>query len=142
MNQRLIRGLLAVLVVGLSACASSPSSRISDSQAAYNSYPPDVQSKIAAGQVDVGFTPEQAQLALGKPDRKFSRTTDKGASEVWAYTKSSPSFSFGVGSGFGLGGGGFGSVGVGTSTGGNEPEDKVRLVFENGKISSIERAVK
>ncbi|GAC1631335.1 MAG: hypothetical protein NVS9B10_24670 [Nevskia sp.] len=133
---------LALIGTLLLAACASPSSRISEHQSAYDSYPPDVQSKIAAGQVDVGFTPEQARLALGEPSRKFTRTTDKGTSEVWAYTKSSPTFSVGIGSGFGIGRSGFGGVGVGTSTGDGQPDDKLRLVFENGRITSIEQALK
>ncbi len=128
-------------VLLIAACAS-PASRISDHQSAYDSYPPEVRSKIAAGQVDVGFTQEQARIALGEPARKFTRTTEKGATEVWAYTKTSPTFSIGIGSGFGIGSSGFGGVGIGTSTGDGQPDDKLRLVFENGRITSIEQAVK
>lgn len=140
MNARLLFATTLVTLF-LAACAS-PSSRIDNSKAAYDSYPPEVRSRIAAGQVDVGFTQEQALLALGEPSRKFTRTTERGASEVWAYEKSASNFSFGVGSGFGIGRSGFGGVGVATGTGDNNTQDKLRLVFENGKISSIEQAVK
>jgi len=133
--------MVTITALLLAGCAS-PASRIADKQSVYDSYPPEVRSRIAAGQVDVGFTPEQAELALGKPTRKYSRTTAKGTSEVWAYTKTRPSFSFGVGGGFGIGSGGFGSVGIGTGTAGEDPEDKLRLVFEDGKITAVEQAVK
>lgn len=139
MNRR-PRCITVITALLLAAC-SSPASRIDAQKSAYNSYPPEVQSKISAGQVDVGFTPEQARLALGEPSRKFTRTTEKGASEVWAYTKSSPVFSIGLGGGsFGRGFGGGG--GISTSTGGEDPQDRLRLVFENGRVASIEQTVK
>ncbi|MBV8063247.1 MAG: hypothetical protein JOY51_06600 [Nevskia sp.] len=128
----------ALLLAALLAACASPDSRIRDSQAAFDSYPPAVQQKIRAGQADVGFTPEQARMALGEPDRKFTRTTAAGSSEVWAYRDSGPMFSFGVG------GGSFGSHtgvggGVGVATGGDAPDDKLRLVFVNGAVVSIEK---
>ena len=38
-----------------------------------------------AGKVDVGSTPEQVQVALGKPDRVYRRQTTQGDLEAWAY---------------------------------------------------------
>jgi len=123
----------------LAACASTDS-RIRDNQAAFDGYPPAVQQKIRAGQADIGFTPEQVRMALGEPDHKYTRTSAEGSSEVWAYRDSGPMFSFGVG------GGSFGSHsgvggGVGVATGGDAPEDKLRVVFYNGAVSSIEKTV-
>lgn len=131
----ILRLLLPLL---LAACASTDS-RIRDSQSAFDAYPPAVQQKIRAGQADLGFTPEMVRMALGEPDRKFSRTAAEGTSEVWAYRDSGPSFSFGVG------GGSFGSHsgiggGLGVSTGGEAPDDKLRVVFFNGVVAAIEKA--
>ncbi len=125
----------------LGACAT-PSSRIEDKQDVYNRYPPEVRSRIAAGEVDIGFTQEQAKLALGEPSRKYSRTTERGASEVWAYSKAGVGVSVGLGVGGGLGGGFGGGVGIASGAADNEPTDKLRVVFENGRVSSIEQAVK
>lgn len=131
--------LLLALALAVAGCAS-PASRIRDSQAAFDQYPPAVQQKIRAGQADIGFTPAMARMALGEPDRKFSRTTASGDSEVWAYHDSKPMFSFGVGGGS-YGGGGYGGGSVGVSSGGGQDEDKLRLVFVNGVVASIERSV-
>lgn len=136
-------GSLVVALAMLAGCATQ-ATRIRDHQAEYDAYPADVRSKIAAGQVDVGFTPEQVLLALGKPTRKFARTTTTGASEVWAYNQKAPgapSFSFGIGGGFGLGNSGFGSVGASTQVPGDDAsrEDKLRVVFENGRVSAVEQ---
>ena len=137
-----LRPSLAVLLAAtlLAACAS-PGSRIRQNEGVYNSYPPQIQEKIRAGQVDIGFTPDMVNLALGEPDRKFSRTSAEGNSEVWAWHDSKPMFSFGVGGGS-YGGGGFGGGGVGVTTGGDQNDDKLRVVFVNGLVSSIEKVSK
>jgi hypothetical protein len=125
--------LLAVLV--LSAC-STPESRISANQAAFDTLPPEAQQKIRNGQVDVGFTPEMVLMALGEPTKKYVRQTEHDAVEVWSYIKTSPQFSIGVGAGS-YGGGSSSGVGVGTTTGG-EVDEKVRVEFRGGRVSVAE----
>lgn len=125
-----------LVVVALSACAST-ASRISDQQSTFDAYPAEVQTKIRAGQVDVGFTQDQVRMSVGEPTRRYTQQTANGESEVWAYGKNSPSFSFGLGAGsFGSGVGG--GVGVGSSTGGNS-DDKLRVTFVAGKVTAVER---
>jgi outer membrane lipoprotein-sorting protein len=125
----------------LAGCASTPQERISQNQKAFESYPSDVQRKISAGQVDVGFLPEMVTLALGKPGKIYNRADAHGESEVWVYSKSKPQFSFGVGVGSSSGGyhGGT-STGVGVSTT-TAPDDGeyMRVVFQGGKVTSIEK---
>ena len=132
--------ILLLAAAALAACASA-GSRIQDNQAAFDHYPPAVQEKIRAGQADIGYTQEMVRMALGEPDRKYSRTSAEGNSEVWAWRDSGPSFSFGVGGGS-YGGGGFGGGGVGVSTGGDQGDDKLRVVFVNGAVTSIEKTQK
>ena len=138
MNPCRFAPLLALAV--LAAC-STTDTRIRDRQSAFDSYPPAIQQKIRAGQVDVGFTPDMALMALGEPDRRYQRTDEHGASEIWAYRDSSPAFSFGLGGGSFGGGSAYGG-GVGVSTGGEAPDDRLRLVFVNGTVVSIERTLK
>jgi len=129
--------LLLSAAVLLAAC-SSPASRIDDKKSVYESYPPEVQQKLAAGQVDIGYTQEQAQIALGEPRRRFNRTTATGSEEVWSYsTRTGPSFGFGLGGGSGNVGGG-----IGLSTYGNNADEKMRVVFVDGKVTAIEEIVK
>jgi len=132
--------VLLLTAAVLAACAST-GSRIRDNQAAFDRYPPAVQEKIRAGQADIGYTPEMVRMALGEPDRRYSRTSAEGNSEVWAWRDSGPSFSLGVGGGS-YGGGGFGGGGVGVSTGGDQGDDKLRVVFANGAVTSIEKTQK
>lgn len=132
------RPILAALALALAfAGCSTPDSRIEKNSAAFAGYPPAVQAKIRAGEIDVGFTSEMVQLALGKPDRVLRRQSAAGESEVWIYADKSPTFSFGVG----IGGGGHhsgGGVGVGASTEGDR-DDRLRVVFDAGKVTAIER---
>ena len=124
------------LALALAGC-STPDSRIEKNSAAFAGYPPAVQAKIRAGEVDVGFTSEMVQMALGKPDRVLRRRSAAGESEVWIYADKSPTFSFGVG----IGGGGHhssGGVGVGASTEGDR-DDRLRVIFDLGKVSAVER---
>lgn len=129
-----------VLVVLSAGCSSTPQSRIKKNQAAFNSYPTEVRTDIEHGQVRVGFTPEQARLALGAPDRVLTRTSDAGISEVWIYRENKPRL--GLGLGFGFGGGSVGT-GVGVSASEREfPDERLRVIFTAGRVSAVEQISK
>jgi hypothetical protein len=134
-----MKTLLLVVTMSLlmlvASCAS-PESRVRKHQAEFDAWPADVQQKIKAGRVDVGFTQEMVRVALGDPERTFTRTTAQGAAEVWVYAERGPKFSFGVGVGSvrgstGVGGG----VTVGDTFRDNEA---MRVVFEQGRVTAIE----
>lgn len=125
----------SLLMVALLAACSTTASRISEQQGVFDSYPAEVREKIRAGQVAIGFSPEQARMALGEPSRIYSRQTGQGEAEIWSYQDRGPALSFGLG---GYSGGGT-SVGAGIGLGtGAEALEKLRLVFEGGRLSSIE----
>lgn len=135
------KALLASAAILLLGGCSTIDSRIAKNRAAFDTSPPAVQEKIIHGQVDIGFTPEQVRMALGEPDRVFTRTTADGTSEVWGYRDHGPRFSFGVG----VGTGSFGrhsstSLGVGVGTGGGYRDDeKMGVVFDRtGHVASVE----
>jgi len=141
----LIASLLLVCMGLVSGCSSTtPDQRIRRNQELFNSLPPDAQASIRDGQVQVGFTPDMVLLALGEPSNRSTRTTQSGTSEVWTYSSrsSSSSVNFGVGMGTGSRGSGMSTaVGVSGGTGGNRSGgDRARIVFTNGKVSSIESA--
>ncbi len=132
------RPALAALVCALAfAGCSTPDSRIEKNAAAFASYPPAVQARLRAGEVEIGYTEEMAAIALGKPDRTFRRQTATDETIVWAYADKTPTISFGVG----IGGGGHhsgGGVAMGTSTGGHRG-DRLHVVFKAGRVTAIER---
>jgi len=124
------------LIVALSGCTTTES-RIGKNQAAFDSWPREVQSSIRAGKVKIGFTPVQVRVALGEPNRMYSRQTIEGDSEVWAYFESGPQFSLGLG----VGSGGYGSRvggGVGYTQTSGHNDEAMRVVFTDGKVVSIE----
>jgi outer membrane protein assembly factor BamE (lipoprotein component of BamABCDE complex) len=135
-----MKTLLATLSLGLaliiSGCATTES-RISKNQAAFDSWPREVQSAIRSGEVKIGFTTEQVRVALGKPHRVYSRQSAEGESEVWAYLESSPKFSIGVG----VGSGGYNSGAVGGvayTQRHDRSEEATRVVFTDGVVVAIE----
>lgn len=124
------------LVLAISGCATTES-RISKNQAAFDSWPREVQSSIRAGKVKIGFTTEQVRVALGEPNRVYSRQSAEGESEVWAYFEPGPKFSVGVG----VGSGGYGSSvggGVRYNEGTDHLDEAMRVVFTDGLVISIE----
>ena len=127
--------VIAIVLLVAAGCASVES-RIQDNEAAFNTWPADVQEKVRAGKVEMGFTPEMVEVALGKPDRTSSRTTERGQADVWVYHDKSPRFSIGLGLGSGRGSTGFGGgVTVGDDF---RDEENMRVIFEGDRVAAIE----
>lgn len=132
---------LAVSLIAVTGC-NSLDKRISDQRAQFDTWPAEVRAKIQAGHIDVGFTPEQVRVALGEPTRKYQRTTAEGSSEVWAYVGGRAGFSIGIGVGAARGSGAYaGGVAYEPTTYGADDE-AVRVVFEDGKVTSVEKRAK
>jgi predicted small secreted protein len=139
MNPRVLTFALCVFSALATGC-STTEGRIKDHQAAFQSLPPEQQQKIRAGEVDVGFSQEMVVMALGEPDRRYTRTAADGTTEVWAYRSKAPALSFGIGVGGGGGGTAVGG-GVGISTG-DRSDDRLRVLFKDGRVIALERAGK
>ena len=136
-----IRVLFPCLFLVLTGCATTPAERIARNQTAYASWPPDVQAAVRAGEIGIGFTPEQVHVALGEPDRVKVHTTAGSTDEVWIYRQRAPRVTVGVGVG---GGGGSTRVSGATviSTGGPYNDVAVRVVFTAGRVSAVERVAR
>lgn len=138
MHSRLLLALFAVLL--LAGCASRPDERIRQSSQTFSQLPPDVQQRIRAGQIDLGYTEEMVWMALGEPARRVERVDLDGRTQVWVYsrTQSQPRFSFGIGMGnYGR----HSAVGtsVGVSTGGGYYEDEaMRVEFLHGRVVRVD----
>lgn len=77
----------AILALGLVlAGCSTPDSRIRANTALFDNLAPEQQQLIREGRVALGFTPDMVYLAVGEPDRRWTRTDADGRSEVWSYT--------------------------------------------------------
>lgn len=81
--------LLAFALACILLCGcSTPSSRIKKQQVLFDTYPVSVQDTIKSGKVNIGFTKDMTYMALGNPNRKYTRRTASGTSEIWSYTSS------------------------------------------------------
>lgn len=131
--------LLLAAALFLVAC-TTPKSRIAKNPEKFNAYPAEVQETIKKGQISIGFTKDQVEFALGKPDRVYKRTGSEGEQEIWAYTESgSPGTGVSVGGLFGYGGGVMGGVSVGTGDDYyHRSDEKTRVVFTGDRVSAIE----
>jgi len=90
MRERKFLFILLAAVFALSACMTAQQlreSRIAASPEIFNSFSLEVQQKVRAGQIELGFSEEMVRLAWGLPDRIYTRTTDKGQATVWTYSK-------------------------------------------------------
>ena len=134
--------LALLLVLAVTATGCSTVGRRVDRSVGFPSWPPAVQEKVRAGQVDLGFTAEQVQVAMGEPDYTSTSTTADGTSEVWGYRDRGPHFGFGIGVGTMRGSTGLG-VGVSTGNNGWRDDEKTRVVFDRmGRVAAIEHAVR
>ena len=132
MRTRLQLIVLGLLFLNLVGC-STPESRVKDNEALFKTLSPEDQGKIRGGHIDIGFTPEMVTMALGDPDRRYTRTTAQGVDQVWAYKDRSPNVSFGLG----VGGGGT-ALGLGVASG-DRRDDRARIIFHDGRVVAIER---
>ena len=78
--------LTACLLAALVGCAT-PETRIKDNPEVFEALPDDMKGQVEKGQVDIGFTEEAVLLALGKPDREYTRRTADGTTKVWSYVQ-------------------------------------------------------
>jgi hypothetical protein len=74
-----------VALFAVAGCVSTPAKRIQADPATFARFPPDVQAKVQKGEVEVGFTRDMVRLALGRPQRISTRTTEAGQLEIWLY---------------------------------------------------------
>ena len=78
--------LCLLILAGFLAGCSTPATRINRNLALFNSLPASDQELVKQGRVAVGFTTDAVRLALGDPDRIYTRTDVGGQSESWVYS--------------------------------------------------------
>ena len=135
--KNLARLIFAAAALLLAAGCSTPASRISRHQAAFDGWPAEVREKVRAGRIDVGFTPEMVRIALGEADRIFTRTTAQGTLEIWVYNDNTPSFSIGIGVGSSHGSTAYGG-GVAVGSESFRDCEMLRVVFDGGRVAAVE----
>lgn len=83
MKKMLVVALAALCLAG----CQSPEQRIKQNPELFASFAPEVQDSVRAGKIDVGYSKDMVYIALGKPNRQYTRKTADGTTEVWSYTK-------------------------------------------------------
>lgn len=132
-----VLSVLAAVLLAAGCVTSTPESRIDDNRSAYAEYSPEVRRAIRHGRVEVGFTAEMAEMALGRPGRKFIRRDETNEdSEVWIYYRNRPRVT--VGMAVGSGGYRSTSTGISMSTTPDEDMETMRLILRDGHVAAIE----
>jgi hypothetical protein len=125
---------LMLASAGMTGCATTAESRLEKNAAVVATWPPEVQSKVRAGEAAVGFSTEQVRVALGEPDWITTLTDARGVREVWSYAGRKARFGIGLGVGVGSGYGG-----VSVAGGGRRGQELRRVIFESGRVVEIEQ---
>lgn len=141
-NRAVTTALVALTALVLVACAT-PQRRIQDHPQIYAKATPEQQTLISQGRIAMGFTPEFVRLALGTPDRVTQHTDKTGTQTVWHYVDYRGNVTY-VGA-FGFGGPWYPFYGpfFGPSVIVQQPrdDDRLRVTFDDGKVSDINRVV-
>ncbi len=127
--------LVALVIPAVLCACGSPERRIRRNQALFDTFPPAVQEEVRAGKVSPGFTKDMVRIAMGQPDYRFTRTTERMSQEVWVYARGRPGF----GVSLGAVSGGFPTVyGGGLAADSHGVDERARVVFEEGKVAAVE----
>ncbi len=86
MKTSLVVSFVLAGVIGFMAGCASPDARIKRSPEAFERLSPEHQALVREGKVGIGFEADAVRLAVGAPDRTWTRTDASGVSEVWSYT--------------------------------------------------------
>ena len=137
-----------LLALALATGCQTVDSRIKEKPEAFASVDKATQDKIKQGIIELGFTPDLVYLALGKPDQKRELVTTAGHNETWIYNTYYSRYD--------------GTAMVGyyrqvyydpylrsyrlyyrpafADTYSDATEERIRVVFTGGKVTSIEQA--
>ncbi|MDQ8196087.1 hypothetical protein QEH59_16755 [Coraliomargarita sp. SDUM461004] len=130
---------LALFAVLFTACSTPQNQRISQNQAAFNTYTPAERQMIRTQQIAVGFDQDMVRMALGDPSHETTVDSAAGKQIVWEYRQIKPSMGISLGGGVGSRGSGVG-IGTGVNVNPNNTKLLKRVVFDRqtGKVSTFE----
>lgn len=133
--------LAAAVLVLVSAC-STPQSRIDSNPDAFSKLTPEQQALVKQGKVGIGFDETAVKLALGNPDRISERTDTNGKSTVWRYVEYESDSGVALYRGFYH----YAYAPIYypfyTDYSARRERDTLRVVFAEGKVTTIEQEVK
>jgi hypothetical protein len=85
MNRRLITTFMLAASLGFLTGCQSVDSRIKEKPEVFARIDKATQDKIKQGIIDLGYTEDMVYLALGAPDQKRESISEKGKSTTWIY---------------------------------------------------------
>jgi hypothetical protein len=85
MNHRLLRTFLLATSLGFLVGCQSVESRIKEKPEVFASVDRATQEKIKQGIIDLGYTEDMVYLALGTPDQKRESVSADGRNVTWVY---------------------------------------------------------
>ncbi len=139
--------LATTLALLLFAGCATPEARIKRQPELFATLSSSDQQLIRQGKVALGFTPEMVKLALGDPDRVYTRLDASGNNESWSYTTFETDYGMPLfrgfyhrhyhhyGHGFGFGG----MYPYYLHYPARRDREYFRVVFSGGKVASIEQ---
>lgn len=140
--------LLAAAALILAAGCQTVDSRIKENPQLFASLDAATQAKIKQGIIDLGFTEDMVYLALGAPDQKREARSAAGVQTVWIYNTYFERYDGTDFIGYRrrvyfdpyLRTYRFHYMPVFAEAYRSEVEERIRVVFENGKVSVIEQS--
>lgn len=148
MNHRLYRTFFLAASLGLLAGCQTVESRIKEKPEVFASIDKATQDKIKQGIIDLGYNEDMVYLALGAPDLKRESISAEGRTITWIYNTYYTRYD--------------GTAMIGyyrrvyydpllgayrlyyhpayTDTYRREVEERIRIVFKDGKVAVIEQA--
>ena len=133
--------VIAAAIALLCAC-STPQSRIDGNPDTFSKLTPEQQALVKQGKVGIGFDEAAVKLALGNPDRISERTDTTGKSTVWRYVEYESDSGVALYRGFYH----YAYAPIYypfyTDYSARRERDTLRVVFSDGKVTTIEQEVK
>ncbi len=148
MNHRLFRTLVLATSLGFLVGCQTVERRIQEKPEVFYKLDRETQDKILQGIIDIGYNEDMVYLALGKPDEKRERVTENSRTQTWIYNTYYTRYE------------GTASVGyqrrvyydpllrsyrlyyrpVFADTYREEKEERIRIIFQDGRVTVIEQA--
>ena len=144
--RRLASLVLAGAALFLAGC-QTVDSRIKENPELFAKLPTDVQAKVKQGIIDLGFDEDTVYLALGAPDQKREQRSAKGDTTVWIYNTYFERYDGTRFAGYArrvyydpvVKAWRYFYQPVYADTYRSETEERIRVTFENGKVTVIEQ---
>jgi hypothetical protein len=148
MNHRLLRTFMLAASLGFITGCQTVESRIKEKPEAFANVDKATQDKIKQGIIDLGYSEDLVYLALGVPDQKRETITATGKTLTWIYNTYYNRYDGSVYASY------YRSVYYDPYLGAyrmyyrpiladaytQEKEERIRIVFQDGKVTVIEQA--